>query len=150
MKKFLTISVFALFTMLMILPTSVFASTSDYSNHDHQAESTEVLMDGEIIVVPFYIPCPQGGKHTMYEHGAGEVRVNGKEWVPFGVVHQCSKCLEVIVSEYDPNDKGKLGKYGVEQLSYRLQVHYVMQNPDYTGTNTSTRVQPWIGSYTWY
>ncbi|SEN68062.1 hypothetical protein SAMN05192533_11754 [Mesobacillus persicus] len=87
----------------------------------------------------------------MTEHGVGELYQNGKEIVGFGYAHQCSKCLKVIVSEYDPEQHGKLGNYGVQQVSWRLTTSYTMKTPDSVGYNSSTSPTkaPW-DSYTWY
>ena len=119
--------------------------------HKHESENARVsVYENSLFNEIFYIPCPEGGRHTMTQHGVGELSQNGKEVIAHGFAFQCSKCLKAIVSEYSPKSHGKLGTYGVEQVSWRLQTSYSMRYPDYVGYNSSTSPTspPW-DSYVW-
>ncbi|EOR22860.1 hypothetical protein A499_15806 [Niallia nealsonii AAU1] len=105
-------------------------------------------LNGEIGIL--YVPCPEGGKHTMTSHAAGELYKDGKFIIKDGFAWQCSKCLDVIVSQYNPKWVKKLGKYGRMNPGFRLETFYIMKYPTTVGTASSTTVEPWISSYVWY
>jgi hypothetical protein len=122
-----------LIMLLMVLPSHSFAS-----NHGSDFEAQ-------------YIPCPEGGFHTMYSHGKGELSQDGEELIASGYAWQCSKCKEVIVSENNPLHYGvnSLGTYGVQQVGWNLRTSYSMTDPDYVDYNSSLDDPPW-DSYQWY
>lgn len=42
------------------------------SNHEHS------IKEEDQVITQYYVPCPEGGKHTMTEQSMGEIRENGK------------------------------------------------------------------------
>lgn len=150
MKKSLVIFLMTLLVMLVIVPSNSFAETGD-SNHDHEVshEGESVVSEGEGDFSILYVPCPGGGRHYMTSHGTGTVRNSSGTTLFKGWAHQCSKCLEVVISQNQPRLGYKsLGKYAVKTVGHRLTTAYIMTNPSKTGTNTSLTVSPWT-SYTW-
>lgn len=79
------------------------------SNHNHSNEDSANEQ-----VEPLYVPCPQGGKHTMVGRGVGFVYINGGLVLDSGQTSQCSKCHIVIISWYNPFNPAtdRLGDYG--------------------------------------
>lgn len=74
--------------------------------------------------------------------------VNGVD-VLKGTSSQCTKCKDVIVSQYSPFAVGasKLGKYGSQAFGYKIGTS-VKINVDKIRTNTSLKTSPFDG-YTW-
>lgn len=147
---------FALLLLSFVFLSPVSASTHNnlqghevhsHENHeDHQHESELASEGGDFGVL--YIPCPAGGKHTMAPRGKGNVYVGGVS-VLNGTSSQCTKCKDVIVSQYSPFASGsyKLGKYGSQAFGYTIGTS-VKINVDKIRTNTSLMSSPFDG-YMW-
>lgn len=152
MKKVLTSLLVIFFALLSFTPSSFAASDNNHSDHEHHEplinpdDNNIVEKNGDVELM--YIPCPGGGKHNMTRHANGKVIKNGKVVLKNGIVWQCSKCYEVIISSLDPRVSGKLGKYGVENPGFRLRTGFIMDNPSYVGENSSVKGGAW-DSYIW-
>ncbi|MFZ3591811.1 hypothetical protein ACOI1C_22015 [Bacillus sp. DJP31] len=86
----------------------------------------------------------------MVGHGRGEVRVDGKIWLDDGYAFQCNKCKEVIVSQNSPlYGSTYLGKYAIKHVGYDIGIGFKMEDPNYTGYNSSLNTDYW-DSYRWY
>lgn len=94
-----------------------------------------------------YVPCPGGGKHYMIGKGSGRV-VNSKGvTILRGQAAQCTKCLTVIVSEFNPFHPAtkKLGKYANRGFNEEVAKGVYMQsNTLYQNNNIAD-----MTSYTW-
>lgn len=155
MKKNLIVILIAMVTVLMILPSISFAGTTGELSplHEYEVGSTGAISPIDKVQNQLrYAPCPAGGKHIMIPHGRGTLNdMNGNRLFSYGIAHQCSGCKMIIVSEFDPEEKGKLGTYGVKQMTYIVPTSYYMSDPDYVSYNSSTSPTnpPW-DSYVWY
>ncbi|MDJ0333537.1 hypothetical protein [Planococcus sp. S3-L1] len=146
MKK-LIIFTFALLLLSFVFLSPVNASTRT-NLHDYESHESNVTSKGGDFGV-LYIPCPSGGKHVMAPRGKGNVYVNGVD-VLRGDSSQCTKCMDVIVSQFSPwaNGATKLGKYASQAFGNKIGTTVKLLNIDKLRTNTSLKASPFDG-YTW-
>lgn len=143
--------------LLNVLPVS--AHEIDKTNQ--KDESNIVTLNGipnpGLNAALRYIPCSGGGQHTMYGRGGcsgyrGSANGPNKFLFKGGEVTQCSKCLMVLATQYNPYwHPTSLGWYttvGSFNTNVGTGYHYIYS--DYWTYNESWASDPFFRSFSFY
>lgn len=157
MKKLLIlVTILLLFSMVFASPFT--ASTHDVHKHDeHEHTENEIANESKVLDTintdegefgVLYLPCPQGGKHTVGPRGYGQVYINGKVALE-GPSSQCSKCYVAIVTEFNPFSPyvTAFGNYAISDFSRPLGTNTKIYNSP-VKNNTYKTNAPFDG-FTW-
>lgn len=117
MKKSFLAFITITLLLFLIIPSHALASSHEKHSHDSDLEKTDLQehiakeSNATVLNNPsnsskstaalLYLPCPEGGKHTMVARGTGFIYIDGEQ-VMEGQTSQCSKCYTVIISENNP------------------------------------------------
>lgn len=98
-----------------------------------------VYIKGDI--TPYVIaPCPYG-VHDMISRGGGTLYKNGVQVFDGGYSFQCTKCYEILVSDYNPGGyAGWLGTYGTAAMDEMVAAGWVDLDVKSTGYYYSNSV----------
>lgn len=142
MKKL--VSIVATFVlMLVFVSPQQFSASETHSHLENFSPLSEIGVR--------YVPCPEGGKHAMYGRGSGEVRDASGNRLLKGNTTQCSKCGDVIISQFNPNDYRTtyLGYYGYQNSMDTVNQYTIM----YTNKlyyNSDLVSDPFFDSFVFY